>query len=205
MPSRKRLTRKMRNRIASKIQENENEIPLIEDDFGIESIGGPASWSFNAGLRNIVQVEYRRGAAGHSIIKNGLVPDGGFNGTGIGTIAEIKMDNDFEDRLVKFNPFFLKTATKNGVHLAYFLMYGQGKVTYKDETGFGFGGTSRIYGFEVAVIRRFVTAGVSLKKYAVKFDDLIIDKRSRFKIPAFSELGASQIQIEVHLAVGLGI
>lgn len=177
---------------------------LLEDDFGIESIGGPVSWSVNAGIRNIVQVEYRRGDAGHSIIKNGLVSDGGFNGTGLGTIAEIAMDYDFEDRLIKFNPFFLKTSTKSGVHLAYFIIFGKGKVTYKDETGFGFGGNSRIYGFELSVIRRFITAGVSIKKYAINFNSIILDK-ARFKLPALSELDASQIQIQLNLAVGLGI
>lgn len=172
---------------------------LLENDFGIESIGAPFSWSINAGIRNIVQLEYRRGDAAHNFIKNGLVGDGGFQGTGFGTIATVKMDYDFEDRIIKVNPFFWIKSSKNGVNIAYFIIVGKGKVTYRDEVGDGFEGDSNIYGIEVAVIRRFVTAGFSVKRYTVKFNNGMLSG-----IPFQTALDASQIQVQVNMAVGLG-
>ena len=169
---------------------------LFDEEFGIESLGFPFSWNLNAGIRNLLQIEFRRGDGAHDVIKNGLVGGGEF-----GTIATIKMDYDFEDKVLKLNPFFwLKSGTKSGVNMAYFVILGRGKVSYKDESGDGFEGNSSIWGVEVALIRRFVTAGASIKKYSVDFN-----QGSIFGIPFAANFGGSQLQFQVNMAVGLGI
>lgn len=169
---------------------------LFEEDYAIAGLDFPFSWNVNAGIRNILQIEYRRGDGAHDIINNGFVEGGE-----LGTIATIRMDYDFEDKAVKFNPFFwVKSKTKNGLNLAYFIILGKGNVTYKDGVGDGFAGVSRIWGFEVVIVRRFVTAGASIKKYSINFDGGNI-----FGIPFYTHFDGSQVQIQIHMAVGLGI
>lgn len=169
---------------------------LFEEDYAIAGLDFPFSWNVNAGIRNILQLEYRRGDGAHDIINNGFVEGGE-----LGTIATIRMDYDFEDKTIKFNPFFwVKSKTRSGVNLAYFIIFGEGKVTYIDEIGDGFKGTSNNLGLEVALVHRFVTAGVSIKKYRIDFNEADF-----FGIPFHANFDASQFQLQVHMAVGLGI
>lgn len=174
---------------------------LFEEDFKIGSFGAPFSWCIKTGILNIVQFEYRRGDGAHSIRQPGFVPGGGVGGTGIGTVAEVKMDYDYEDTLVKFNPFFWKkTRNRKGVNIAYYLVYGKGKVDYNDKAEDGFSGDSNILGIETSFMGKYTTFSIAVKNYSISFDKGVV-----FDIPFDTDLKANQVQIEMSLSVGLGI
>jgi len=174
---------------------------LLIEDAGIGSLGGPFSWSINSGIKNIIQFEYRKGDGSHDIRQTGFVEGGGVGNTGIGTVAEVKMDYDFTDMVLKLNPFFWKTKrTGSGINYSYFLLAGTGDVEYRDKGGDGFEGTSKIYGVEITTLSRYVHASFSIKYYAIKFDEGEV-----FGIPFDTKLDAGHTQFLISVGFGFGI
>ena len=111
------------------------------------------------------------------------------------TKEEIKMDYDFNDWLIKVNPIPFKIKSKG-----LFVIVGKGKVKYFDKQGDGFEGNSFIVGLEFFFIRKYVTFGLGMKRYGIKFDN-----SSAFNIPPESEATASDYQIHANISLGIGI
>jgi hypothetical protein len=155
-----------------------------------EISGGGSFWGgLRAGLRNIVQVEFRRESLGRH---NWTI-------AGIDTALTIQMAIQPKNVLLwKVNPiFFLQDSL-----ITTFLYYGQvSNVAYVDSKGLnGYnGGDMKIYGFELLGLRKGFEAGIHIEYRDIVFRGLLASG----DVLAFTTK-ASQYLLSVFIGFGWG-
>ncbi len=175
---------------------------IVGDDWGV-GIGLP-TWSYGlrTGFRNILQVEYNIGKAKHNLNSTGYeavpIDEPGYAKE---KNEVVKMDYDTTDIQFKLNPKFWKNTTDvDGFTSAFFIVYGFGDVEWRDKVDDGFEGESTIYGIEYAKISKHATLSVSLKRYAIDFDETTL-----FEIPFPHKTNAADYIFEIKIGFGLGM
>ncbi len=140
----------------------------IDDQLGlaydITNVGVDFAYSLRFGLRNMAQFEYRleRGV-GHKLFYDG----GSLNS------AEIDMNVDSDEWLLKGNPFF---ALYDDPSVSTFLVFGKGTAEYLDSFGEGFSdGTKTILGAEITKVYRYYGFSVSFERHSLSFDRAVVD------------------------------
>jgi len=176
--------------IISMFPENEN--------WGISIFGFPFSWHINTGIRNIVQVEYRKGSTGHHGFNRNEFTGEGSNMYGMETVEKVEMDYKFEETIFKINPLFL--MAKNN-RIAYFIIIGKGTNKYLDESSDGFEGNSIIFGLELSAIARYGSMGFSMKYYNINYETITLES---IPLDFIITPGAWDIQFQFYLSFGWG-
>ncbi len=156
-------------------------------DFGI-GIGIPLTYGVCAGYRNILQAQIRKGSCSHNLNHNDI--------TELTTNITIKMDYDFNEKLLKFNPFFAVMSPGK----ALFFVFGKGDVDYRDGSGDGYSGTSTILGMEWTRISKNATYGFGLLHSQVKFDEFKL-----MGVPLTSDAQGGDWVFQFQGSVGFGI
>ena len=173
-----------------------SDIESVIGEYTIGSLGFPVGLLGRVGIRNIIQVEVQELAASHNLRQLGFTGDDGFNNTGLGTVAEIKMKYKETAKVIKLNPRYWTYSLRKPTGI--FLVFGTEDVTYKDNDGDGWSGTSNIYGLEWIIIRRYVSGSAGFRYSAINFDsNTIADWRNR-------DFAAGQYNIYFSVAFGLG-
>jgi hypothetical protein len=155
-----------------------------------EILGGGAFWGgFRAGIRNIVQIEWRREA-----ISRHDWDVGGLN-------SDLKIQMAIQPKnlwLGKINPlFFLQDSL-----ITTFLYYGQTSgIAYVDNNGLNGwnNGDMKVYGFELLGLRKGFEAGIHLEFRDIVFHGMLADGAGF----AFGTK-ASQFLMAVFIGVGWG-
>ncbi len=161
---------------------------VLNDEFGI-GISGYASILARAGIRNIVQGEYRRTDAAHNFNRVRLV------GGQFQSIPSVKMDFDTADLVGKINPLAPFNSTQ-----ALFLVAGRGTVDWNDRVDDGFGGDSDILGVEYATFAPGAAVHIGIWRYGVTYD-----RATLLGMTLASDLTATYWVLFFNLSVGLGL
>ncbi len=161
---------------------------VLNDEFGI-GISGYASILARAGIRNIVQGEYRRTDASHNFNRVRLV------GGQFQSIPSVKMDFDTADLVGKINPLAAFSSTQ-----ALFFVAGRGTVDWNDQVDDGFGGDSNILGLEYATLAPGAAVHVGLWRY-----DVTYDRATLLGMTLASDLTATYWVLFFNVSFGLGL
>lgn len=173
-----------------------SDIESVVGDFSVGSLGFPIGLLGRAGFRNIVQAEVQKLNAHHDLRQVGFTGDDGFFNTGLGTVAEIKMKYKETARLIKLNPAYWNYSQRKASTV--FFIFGTGDITYRDEAGDGWEGTSKIYGLEWTRIQRYTSVSAGLRYSDINFDsNTLSDLRNR-------DFAADQYYFYFSFALGLG-
>lgn len=152
------------------------------------------AYYITAGIRNIAQIEYRKGKD-----NNAFFYDAGFTRGGKIDRTSIAMKFEHSQRIFKINPlFFVKKLRAWSL----FILWGDGKVDFIDKAKDGWRmAASRLEGLKVSLITKYAQVGGSLEKHSMSFDKFALDG-----FPSLiQDLDANYWQFNFRLAVGLGI
>lgn len=145
-----------------------------------------------AGLGQVVQGEYRQGKGDHDLRLTGF-----FRGT-IGVVDERRMDYEFSEWTVKFNPAFSEKR-----QFPAYLVAGQSEVDYLNEQGEGFRGSGTVLGIEFVGVTRNLSVTFGVKRHGLSFDPVSLDF---FGAPVQQDvsIGAANWVIDFTIAAGMG-
>jgi hypothetical protein len=135
-----------------------------------------------SGLRNILQVEYQNGDDAIKIDKDGQTID---------------TDIDFDDLVLKVNPFQWESARDDKFYTTYFVLGGMGKVKFAET---GNTENSYIFGVEYRRITNYFSYGLSLRTYLIASKQPILTDLSSLS----STFHVTYLLLQFNLTVGYG-
>lgn len=169
---------------------------IVLEDLDIHSIGFPFQYGLCGGFRNVFQVELSKySTLAHNIGAGGFV-DGEI------VSASVPMKLTGTEILFKINPAIWKWKKSTGTRPAQclFLILGNGDVTYRDNVGDGFEGSSLIYGLEWACVSKCVSFSFGATYQSIKYDTTRL-----FGIDIPYEVDAKRFLLYVRLGLGFGM
>ena len=182
----------------------------IENFFNDFQINNGLGWSFgiNVGFRNIVQVEFRKAFLGNSLSKHETGP---YTLTGSNTgdiIADIALDYDFTEILLKFNPLLVlgDEISKDSKFRRAYLMFGIGEVSYQDTVDDGFEGDYITYGIGYdATEIRYGNNLIGVATIGLTMQDVNFDSARFMGIDYPTDLDGIYFGVEASIGIGLRI